>query len=118
MKSSTSPRRSSNQPARQTSRQREMRLLEHESNRSPVYPTGPTGVGDNVLNPGQNSRCLMLRTAIFILGSIVLGSFLMLPPAALVTGAEDSPQKAAAAKSIEGTVVRAGSVAGMAVKSP
>ena len=92
-----------------------MRLLEHESNRSPVYPTG---VGDNVLNPGQNSRCLMLRTAIFILGSIVLGSFLMLPPAALVTGAEDSPQKAAAAKSIEGTVVRAGSVAGMAVKSP
>jgi sporulation protein YlmC with PRC-barrel domain len=44
---------------------------------------------------------------------------LLLPAAlVLVSGAEDSPRKVAAAKSIEGTVVRSSSVAGMPVKSP
>src|SRR5262245_11663451 len=60
----------------------------------------------------------MSRTGVFFLGSVLLGSFLMLPTLALVPGAEDSPRKAAQAKSIEGTVVRASSVAGMTVKSP
>jgi sporulation protein YlmC with PRC-barrel domain len=60
----------------------------------------------------------MLRTAVYFLGSLLLASFLMLPATALVTGAEDSPRKAAREKSIEGTVVRASSVAGMSVKSP
>jgi len=60
----------------------------------------------------------MLRTGVFFLGSVLLGSFLMLPTLALVATAEDSPRKAAEAKSIEGTVVRASSVAGMTVKSP
>jgi len=60
----------------------------------------------------------MLRTAVIFLGSLLLVSFLMLPTMALLTGAEDSPRKAADAKSIAGTVARASSVAGMSVKSP
>jgi len=60
----------------------------------------------------------MARTGIVFLGSLLLGSFLLLPIMAVLAGAEDSPRKAAEAKSIAGTVVRSSSVAGMPVKSP
>jgi hypothetical protein len=60
----------------------------------------------------------MFRTAITCLAALVLGSLVLPMSVALVTGADDSPRKVAEAKSIEGTVVRASSVAGMLVKSP
>ena len=60
----------------------------------------------------------MLKTAIYCLGSFVFASSLLMATVALTTVAEDSPRKTAEAKSIEGTVVRAGLVAGMPVKSP
>jgi sporulation protein YlmC with PRC-barrel domain len=56
----------------------------------------------------------MLHSGTLTLGTVVLG----LPVLMLALRADDSPKKINEAKSIEGVVVRASSVNGMAVKSP
>lgn len=56
----------------------------------------------------------MLRPGVLSWGSLMACLTLL----GLAVGAEDAPQKVAEAKSIEGMLVRASSIAGMPVKSP